>query len=150
MGKDVKEPCSDQWIISSGMIHVGHCFIIFCSSIRWWICQWYIMRAAFRLFQLNGIGMRYYFHRIVSPADGMGLFSARYVKLGVAHAPGMPGTFSPSPRVSDPDMLNGTRVTHVPCCTPGSLTAVSSKDGAIMPWHATMFVANVGGNWPPF
>ena len=29
---------------------------------------------------------------------------ARWVKLRVAHAPGMPGTFSPPPRVSDPDM----------------------------------------------
>ena len=33
---------------------------------------------------------------------------ARYVKLRVAHAPGMPGTFSPLPRVSDPDMHYGT------------------------------------------
>ena len=39
---------------------------------------------------------------------------ARYVKLRVAHAPGMPGTFSPPPRVSDPDMHHGTCVMHVP------------------------------------
>ena len=32
---------------------------------------------------------------------------ARYVKLRVAHAPGMPGTFSLPPRVSDPDMHHG-------------------------------------------
>ena len=32
----------------------------------------------------------------------------RYVKLRVAHAPGMPGTFSPPPRNSDPDMHHGT------------------------------------------
>ena len=38
---------------------------------------------------------------------------ARYVKLRVAHAPGMPGTFSPPPRVNDPDMQHGTCVTHV-------------------------------------
>ena len=37
---------------------------------------------------------------------------ASYVKLWVAHAPGMPGTFSPQPRVSDPDMHHGTCVTH--------------------------------------
>ena len=37
----------------------------------------------------------------------------RYVNLRVAHAPGMPGTVSPSPRVSDPDMHQGTCVTHV-------------------------------------
>ena len=47
----------------------------------------------------------------------------RYVKLWVAHAPGMPGTFSPTPRVSDPDMHHGTCVTHVPWCKPGSLTS---------------------------
>ena len=47
---------------------------------------------------------------------------SRYVKLLVAHAPGMPGTFSPPPRVSDPGMHHGTCVTHVPWCTPRSLT----------------------------
>ena len=49
---------------------------------------------------------------------------ARYVKLRVAHAPGMPGTFSPPPPVSDPDMHPGTCVTHVPWCMPGSLSSV--------------------------
>ena len=48
---------------------------------------------------------------------------ARYVKLRVVHAPGMPGTFShPSP-VSDPDMHHGTCVMHVQWCMPGSLTS---------------------------
>ena len=45
----------------------------------------------------------------------------RYVKLRIAHAPGMPGTFSRPPRVSDPDMHHGTCVTHVPWCMLGSL-----------------------------
>ena len=35
---------------------------------------------------------------------------ARYVQLRVAHAPGMPGTFFPSPRVSDLDRHYGTCV----------------------------------------
>ena len=48
---------------------------------------------------------------------------ARYVKLLVAHAPGMPGTFSAPLRISDPDMHHGTCVTHVPWCMPGSLTS---------------------------
>ena len=39
---------------------------------------------------------------------------ARYAKLRVVHAPGMPGTFSPPPRVRCPDMHHGTCVTHVP------------------------------------
>ena len=47
----------------------------------------------------------------------------RYVKMQVAHAPEMPGTFPPPPRVSDPDMHHGTCVTHVPWCMPGSLTS---------------------------
>ena len=47
---------------------------------------------------------------------------ARYVKLRVVHAPGMPGTFFPPPRFSDPDMHHGTCVTDVPRCMPGSLT----------------------------
>ena len=46
---------------------------------------------------------------------------AKYEKLQVAHAAGMPGTFSPPPRVSDPDMLHGTCVTHMSCCMPRSL-----------------------------
>ena len=45
----------------------------------------------------------------------------RYVRLRLVHAPGMPGTFSLPPRVSDPDMYHGTCVTRVPWCMPGSL-----------------------------
>ena len=48
---------------------------------------------------------------------------ARYVKLRVTHAPGMPGTFSPPPRVSDPDMHHGTCVMHVPWCMPWLLNS---------------------------
>ena len=44
-------------------------------------------------------------------------------KLCIAHAPGMPGTFSPPLRVNDPDMHHGTCVTHVPWCMPRSLTS---------------------------
>ena len=48
---------------------------------------------------------------------------ARYAKLRVAHALGMPGTFSPPPRVSDPDIHHDTYVTHVPRCMPRLLTS---------------------------
>ena len=48
---------------------------------------------------------------------------AKYVKWRVAHATGMPGTFSLATRVSDSDMHHGTCVTHVPWCMPGSLTS---------------------------
>ena len=47
--------------------------------------------------------------------------SCQIRKIADAHAPGIPGTFSPSPQVSDPDMHHGTCVTHVPWCMPGSL-----------------------------
>ena len=45
----------------------------------------------------------------------------RYAILRVAHALGMPGTFSPPPRVSDPDMHHGQCVTHMPWRMLGSL-----------------------------
>ena len=48
---------------------------------------------------------------------------ARDVKFRVAHELIMLGTFSPSPRISDPDMHHGTWVSHVPWCMPGSLTS---------------------------
>ena len=44
-------------------------------------------------------------------------------KISGAHAPGMPGTFSSPPRVSDPDIHHGMCVTHSPWCMPGSLTS---------------------------
>ena len=45
------------------------------------------------------------------------------VKSWVVHAPGMSGTFSSSPRVSDPDMHHGMCVAHMPWCMLGSLTS---------------------------
>ena len=47
----------------------------------------------------------------------------RYVKLNVAHAPEMPGTFPLLPRISDPDMHHDRCVTHVPWYMLGSLTS---------------------------
>ena len=47
----------------------------------------------------------------------------RYVKLMVAHALWMLGTFSPPPRVSDPGMYHGAWFMQVPWCMPGSLTS---------------------------
>ena len=61
----------------------------------------------------HGIVYRYVPHRPL----------IRYAKLRVAHAPEMPGTFSPPPRISDPDMHHGTCATHVLWCMSGSLTS---------------------------
>ena len=47
----------------------------------------------------------------------------RYATFRVAHAPGMPGTFSLPPLVSDPYMHHDTCVTHVLWCMMGSLTS---------------------------
>ena len=51
---------------------------------------------------------------------------ARYAKLRVAHAPGIPGAFFPAltsteTLVNDPGMHRGTCVTHVPGCMSGSI-----------------------------
>ena len=58
-----------------------------------------------------------------------------YVKMRVAHALGMPGTFprhrlQRKPLASDPCMHHGTCVTHVPWCMSGSLTL---GNGEIVP-----------------
>ena len=72
----------------------------------------------------NGRGGRvcslFHYHEPNTPSHGP---LARYNKLRVAHAPVIPGTFSPPLRVSDPDMHHGTCVMHVPQCMPGSLTS---------------------------
>ena len=59
-------------------------------------------------------------HRATSPYQWA--FYQIRKKFWVTHTPGIPGTFSPQLRISDPDMHHGTCVTHVPWCMPGSLT----------------------------
>ena len=49
--------------------------------------------------------------------------SCQIQNIASAHAPGMPGNFSPPPQVSDPDMHHGTCCTQVPWCMPGSLAS---------------------------
>ena len=66
----------------------------------------------------------------------------RYVKFRVAHAPGMPGTFSPpsrfqgKPLLSDPGMHHGKCVTHVPWCMSGSLSRGDRENVPDIPAHA--------------
>ena len=48
---------------------------------------------------------------------------ARNIKLRVAHAPGMPGTFPLPPWLGDPVMHQCTYVTHGPWCMQQSLTS---------------------------
>ena len=48
--------------------------------------------------------------------------SCQIRKIAGAHVPGMPGTLSPPPRVSDPDRHHSTCVTYMLWCIPESLT----------------------------
>ena len=65
---------------------------------------------------------------------------SRYTKLRVAHAPGLPGTFSLPSRVRDPDMYYGTcvTVTHVPWWMSGSLPSdyLWSRHRIKRSWHS--------------
>ena len=79
----------------------------------------------------------------------------RYAKLWVVHALRMPGTFSPPPRDSDPNMHHGTCVTHVPWCMPGSLTNISFEVGGGenvpgIPGACAIRNFNVSGKRPMF
>ena len=73
----------------------------------------------------ESIGDRWFSAWRASHAQSVSLpwASCQISKIAGAHAPGMPGTFSPSSQVSDPDMHHGTCVTHVPWCMSGSLTS---------------------------
>ena len=57
------------------------------------------------------------------PSTGAVWASCQICKIAGCACAEMPGTFSPPPRVSDPDMHHGTCVTHVPWCMTGSLTS---------------------------
>ena len=96
--------------------------------MTWWVySKMWQNSTTFSLCSNIVLLMRYcslHFHKTqMSIMDDMYGLLARYVKLRFAHAPGMPGTFSPTPRVRDPDMHHGTCVTHVPWCMSGSLTS---------------------------
>ena len=70
---------------------------------------------------------------------------ARCVELGVAHAPGMPGTFSPPPRVSDPGMHHGTCVTHACACATRNFTYLARGP---WPWRSkSLTQVSVGSSW---
>ena len=59
------------------------------------------------------------------------------VKFGGAHAPGMPGTFSLPPRVSDPDMRDARAVMHAGIANKRfPLKSVAGKTFPEFPVHA--------------
>ena len=95
-----------------------------------------------------------YFYRVQDWTCCHGTLN-RYVKFWAAHAPGMPEKFSPPPRVSDPDMQQGTCVTHVPRCMLGSQMVSFEVGGGenvpAIPGSCTTrnFTYLVIGPWPP-
>ena len=106
------------------MGHSFSCFMLF--SIQIWTSVTHILESA-----LTGIAMpvaseviwRLWANKSLEFTKKYHGPLTRYVKLRVAHAPGMPGTFSPPLWVRDPDMHHGTCVTDVPWCMPESLTS---------------------------
>ena len=72
--------------------------------------------------QINSNKMVFWYDDFSRTRNNTQWASCQIRKIADAHAPGMPGTFSPRPPVSDPDMHHGTCVTHVPWCMLGSLT----------------------------
>ena len=111
----------DRWIPRTKGQLRGKCFHLMTSSCA----------TQFGHCSVNWVGWVRKFGCIIQP-DVVYIFkylrevlwtSCQIREIAGAHAPGMPGTFSPSPQVSNPDMHHGTCVTHVPWCMPGSLTS---------------------------
>ena len=96
------------------------------SQVWWFPCQRYDGLTTVLSLTWDPIVVRRHLYIQTHPHDlfllGQEWASCQIRKIAGAHAPGMPGTFSPSPQVSDPDMHHGTCVTHVPWCMPGSPT----------------------------
>ena len=81
------------------------------------------------------------------------LLTRPILKLRVAHASGMPGTFSPTRYVSDPGMHYGTCLTHVPWCmlelpTSGFLWSWWRRKRSRHSWRMRNPQVNVSGERP--
>ena len=94
--------CEGNWIPLTKVSDAEFCFLWFGpeqtveqtnETLVIQICGWTVVQVTFS-----------------APSHGP---LARCVKLLVVHAPGMPGTFSPPPRVNDPDMHRGVRDARV-------------------------------------
>ena len=84
-----------------------------CQRVFWWATELHLSNACWELWLSDD----------QPQSDYNGQWASYQIrKIVCAHAPGMPETFSPQPRVSVPDMHHGTCVTHVPWCMPRSLT----------------------------
>ena len=108
------------WIDASIKQSLSHFHVIFpvpwdlCEFVIWWDHYNQNQLPYFRKFHLCD-------HLTLAKWILYGSLT-RYMKLRVVHAPRMPRTLFPPPRVSDPDIHHGTCATHVPWCMLGSLT----------------------------
>ena len=100
------------------------------ENVKWHI-YWCILCPLYSLFSIYG-GLSNKNWRFESEWRRQSFERIRYEttgplpatsKLRVAHAPGMPVTFSPPTWINDPYMYHSACVTHVPWCMPGSLTS---------------------------
>ena len=87
--------------------------VILISHTLWIRCPFSFLFHGYIFFHIS-IHILYIFYNRHGPL-------AKYIKSRVAHAPGMPVTFSPQPRISGTH--NGTCVMHIPWCMLGSLTS---------------------------
>ena len=90
--------------------------------MRWCSCDYISYLRSMKSYEKRSRNSQRCLLKII-PLQQIQLTHCKIRKIAGVHAPGMPGTFSPPPRVSDPDMHHCTCVTHVPWCMPGSLTS---------------------------
>ena len=97
------------------------------STDDYWYSRIHLKGIVFHHLFMITVSKYYHFHDKILPwqpqMHHQPWASCQIREIAGAHAPGMPRTFSPPPRVRDPDMHHGTCVTHVPWCMPGSLTS---------------------------
>ena len=107
--------------LTLGVTHFPFCRSLFCVSYPKHPCSCFnnTSHNTHDWGQLH-VSINYTAHKLSISIHGP---LSRYVKLWLAHAPSMPGTFFPPPRVGDPGIHHGTYVTHVPWFMPGSLTS---------------------------
>ena len=111
-------PASNVCIFFENIYHnvyTRFCCTLFVVASSWWLMKWICP---------NPPGSHHWhWDNSTSPGEVPHGPLTSYVKLGVAHALGIPGTYCPPPRVNDPDMHHGTCVTHVSWCMSGLLTS---------------------------
>ena len=118
----VKKGCtqSHRYVCQSFKIATQNLRCIFSQFISYWfVISFWLLLANITpgLYHADISKVMFYFDKDIQHGP-----VTRYVKLQGVHAPGMPGTFSPTLLGSDPDMHHGTCMKHVTWCMPWSLS----------------------------